>query len=299
MGRPVTVRYLVHLLFVFALLLSGCSRDGKIDQSMESALVQGMTSALPSQHRLQNLPGHFSATVIGKLEGDHWDPQGRRYVPQLMLACSQRESAVRLLFMSPGASSMPLPARGALRVDLALDGGAARDITLSRNVGSYTVEGKLPLVHELLNASQARIETLTADRKRLVAHFDLRGLKQRLPNYDFYCASQWLADASPQPSVLAQAGPALPAQVSLGSAQRQRLESLRGEVAALEGVLSALWMPDTSLVIVMSNPSLADAQRAVQRACNLMRNYPEARPEVQLQDIASSTGAVTRMACPR
>jgi len=282
-----------------ALLLSACTRDGKVDQSLGSGMAQGIASTAPSHHRLHNLPGYFSATVVAPREGDHWDAHGRRYVPELVLGCTGRESVVTLRFSAGPAPSTPLSTRAPLRIALALDGGAPRSIVLTPNPGSYRIEGGLPLVHELLVAQRARLEALTADNKPLVANFDLRGLKSKLARYDFYCAQQWLADAAPQPTRLPGPGMALPAQVHVSNSQRSRLEELRTELSRIEGVVSTLWMPDTTLMIAMSRPSPAESQRAVQSACELLRNYPEAKPQVQVQDLSSSTAEVTRMACPR
>lgn len=291
-----------HLVFAacaFALALSACTRDGKIDQSLGSGIAQGIASAVPSNHRMQNLPGYFSAMVDATLEGDHWDAHGRRYVPQLMLGCQGRESAVTLRFSTGLATSTPLSTRGPRRIALALDGGASRAITLTPGPSSYRMEGGLPLVHELLGAKRATLEALTADNKPLVAHFDLRGLKSKLANYDFFCAQHWLADAAPHPTTLSRPGMALPTAVRVSDLQRSRLEELRAEVAGVDGVVSSLWMPDTTLMIAMSSPSPAQSQRAIQATCNALRNYPEAKPQVQVQDLSSSTGAVTRVACPR
>src|SRR3546814_10486175 len=76
---------------------------------------------------------------------------------------------------------------------IALNGGAPRTMSLTRAAGSYRIEGALPLVHELLGAERVSLNTVTADNRPLSTQFDLRGLKDTLSGYDFYCANSWLA----------------------------------------------------------------------------------------------------------
>ena len=243
----------------------------------------------------------LTASVIGSLEGgDHWDAQGRRFKPRLLLICQGRESRVNLMFVTPTGGSSPLPAKGALAVSMTRDDGPSRWVTLTRGIGLYRMEGGLPLVHEVLNASTVRLHTVTADNQQLNASFDLKGLKASLARYDFYCAKTWLAKTSPAPTPVQRpvATAARPA-ARVSDADAIRLESLRGAIARVDGVVSSLWMPDRSMMLGMNQPTSAQVQTAVQKACDLMRNYPEVTPQVEVQDLRGSNGRVQRMACPR
>lgn len=282
--------------------LIACTNEGKLDQSLNSMMAQGAAKAiaLPSNQHLTNLPGHFMASIDGAMGGDHWDAYGRRYVPQLLLACQGRESQVHLRFAVTVASTTPLPARGDLRATIALDGGASRTMTLTRASSMYVIEGALPLVRELLGSERVRLDTVTADNLPLTAQFDMRGLKDALPRYDFYCADSWLAAEPPRPQPVPriEITRVAPSPYLDGDAMLQ-LERLRAEVRAIDGVTSTAWLPDRTLMLGMGNATSAQVQSAVRQACELMRNHPEVRQQVEVQDTGGAASAAQRLACPR
>lgn len=283
-------------------LLVACTNEGKVDQSLKSVMAQSVANALtPStNHHVTNLSGHFQASVDGVMSGNHWDASGRRYSPQLMLGCFKRESDVLLRFSVPFTSTTPLPARGDLRAIVALDGGVPRTMTLTRAGSMYRIEGALPLVRELLAAERVRLDTMTADNLRLSAQFDLRGLKGALPRYDFYCADSWLAAEAPQPQPVSriEITRAAPAQALDGDAIMS-LERLRAEAKAIDGVTSTAWLPDRTLMLGMGNTSAAQRRSAARQACELMRDHPEVRQQVEIQDTHGAANAAQRLACPR
>lgn len=288
-------------VLVLVAAATGCSSEGKVDQSLGSNMAQAIVNAAPMEHRVQNLPGHMIATVEGRLVGgDHWDQHGRRYVPKLLLTCQGRQSLVSLLFSTLTGGSTPLRERGGLSVLMTRDGRERRTVPLTRNTGSYRLEGALPLVHELLNSSDVTLQAVTQDNQSLTATFDMRGLKHQLARYDFYCARAWLSDASPEPT------PARP--VATGDAQSrpvisthtaQRLEQVRGSIAGIEGVVTALWLPDKSMMVGMAHPSPSAIRAVVREVCDRMRSFPEVTQQVQVQDVRGQTAAVVRMDCPR
>lgn len=282
--------------------LLACTNEGKIDQSLNSVIKQSVAKAfaLPSHQHLTNLPGQFMAMIDGTMSGDHWDAYGRRYSPQLVLHCQGRESVVRLRFAATMASTTPLPVRGDLQAQVALDGAIPRAMTLSRVSGAYRIEGALPLVRELLGAERVSLDTVTADNLRLSAQFDLRGLKDALPHYDFYCASSWLAEDAPQPQPVPriEITRVTPPQ-HLGGDATLQLERLRAEAKTIDGVTSAAWLPDRTLMLGMGNASAAQVRNAVSRACELMRSHPGVRQQVEVQDTRGSANDVQRLACPR
>lgn len=281
--------------------LVGCTNEGKVDQSLDSLMAQGVTRAfaLPSNQHLTNLPGYFMASIDGTMGGNHWDAHGRRYAPQLLLLCQGRESHVHLRFAVTATSTTPLPARGDLRATITLDAGAPRTMTLTRASSMYVIEGALPLVRELLAAERVRLDTVTADNLSLTAQFDMRGLKDALPRYDFYCADSWLAAKSPQPQPVPriEITRVAPSPHLDGDAMLQ-LERLRAEVRAIDGVTSTAWLPDRSLMLGMGNATSAQVQSAVRQACELMRNHPEVRQQVEVQDTRGAANAAQRLACP-
>lgn len=284
-----------------AVVLVACTNEGKVDQSLNSVMVQGAARAfaLPTNQHLSNLPGHFMASIDGAMSGNHWDAQGRRYVPQLLLVCRGRESDVFLRFAVTASSTAPLPARGDLRALIALDGGAPRTMTLTRG-GMYRIEGALPLVRELLGAESVRLDTVTADNLPLSVQFDMRGLDDALSRYDFYCANSWLAAESLQPQRVPrfEITRAAPSPRLDGNAMLQ-LERLRAEVRAIDGVTSTAWLPDRTLMLGMGNATAAQVQNATRRACTLMRSHPEVRQQIEVQDTRGSTRDAQRLACPR
>lgn len=290
---------------VLIVALAGCSKDQqapKVDQSLESVMVQSVARVFsPASHqRLTNLPGMFMATVDGAMDGDHWDAHGRRYKPQLILECQKRESRVLLRFSAPIGSTMPLPPRGELRAEIALDGGRSHTKVLERMGAMYRIEGGLPLLRDLLAADRVSLETVTADNLRLSARFDVRGLAKAVAGYDFFCANRWIAAQSPKPRRLSngettQAAPV----VRPGSGVGLELERLRAEVRGVEGVTSTAWMPDRSLMLGMGNATDRQVEAAVLRACELMRNHPEVRQQIEVHDTHGSTDVVQRFACPR
>ncbi len=285
-----------------AVVLVACTNDDKIDQSMNSVMKQGVARAfaLPSNQHLSDLPGHFMASIDGTMSGDHWDAQGRRYVPQLLLLCRGRESDVMLRFAATVVSTTPLPVRGDLRAQVALDGGAPRTMTLTRAAGLYRIEGALPLVRELLGAERVRLDTVTADGPNLSAQFDVRGLEDSLAGYDFYCANSWLAANAPQPQPVQRfENTRVAPPTRLGGDAIVQLERLRAEARAIDGVTSTAWLPDRSLMLGMGNASAAQVQNAVRRACELMRSHPEVRQQVEVQDTRGATSDAQRLACPR
>jgi len=282
--------------------LIACTNEGKVDQSLDSVMAQSVANvfALPTNQHLTNLPGLFMASIDGAMGGNHWDAQGRRYSPQLLLHCRGRESDVLLRFAATVVSTTPLPARGDLQAQVSLDGGAPRTMTLTRAAGLYRIEGALPLVRELLRAERVSLDTMTADNLRLSAQFDLRGLKDALPRYDFYCANSWLAAVAPPPQPVPRieiTKVAPPPRVG-GDAILQ-LERLRAEARAIDGVTSTAWLPDRTLMLGMGNASSAQMQNAVRRACDLMQSHPEVPLQVEVQDTRAATSAVQRLACPR
>lgn len=283
-------------------VLVACTNEGKVDQSLNSVMAQSVARAfaLPSNQHLTNLPGYFMASIDGAMGGDHWDARGRRYVPQLLLACQGRESQVRLRFAVTMGSTTPLPARGDLRATITLDGGASRAMTLTRASSMYVIEGALPLIRELLGAERVRLDTVTADNLSLTVQFDMRGLKDALPHYDFYCADSWLATESPQPQPVPriQITRVAPSPHLDGNAMLQ-LERLRAEVRAIDGVTSTAWLPDRTLMLGMGNATSAQVQSAVRQACELMRNHPDVRQQVEVQDTRGAVSAAQRLACPR
>src|SRR3546814_20248871 len=103
--------------------MTGCRKQGKSDRSLNGVMKQSVANAVavPSNHHLTNGPVLFVASIDGTMSGNHWDAQGRRYVPQLQLLCRGRESEVLLRFAATVASSTPLPARNDLRAVIALD----------------------------------------------------------------------------------------------------------------------------------------------------------------------------------
>lgn len=285
-----------------AVALIACTNEGKVDQSLNSMMKQSVANAfaLPSNQHLTNVPGLFVASIDGTVSGNHWDAQGRRYTPQLMLLCRGRESEVLLRFAATVASSTPLPARNDLRAVIALNGVAPRTMSLTRAAGLYRIEGALPLVHELLGAERVSLNTVTADNRSLSTQFDLRGLKDALSGYDFYCANSWLAANAPQPEPLSrlEITRVTPTQRTDGDAILQ-LERLRAQVRAIDGVTSTAWLPDRSLMIGMGNASTVQIQNAVRRACVLMRSHPDVRQQVEVQDTRAAKSDVRRLACPR
>jgi hypothetical protein len=285
-----------------AVVLIACTNEDKIDQSLNSVMKQSVAKAfaLPSNQHLTNLPGLFKASIDGTMSGSHWDARGRRYSPQLLLHCQGRESLVYLRFAATMTSTTPLPARGDLRAQLALNGGAPRTMTLTRAAGLYRIEGALPLVRELLGAERVRLDTVTADGLQMSAQFDVRGLEDSLAGYDFYCANSWLAANAPQPQPVQRfENTRVAPPTRLGGDAIVQLERLRAEARAIDGVTSTAWLPDRSLMLGMGNASAAQVQNAVRRACELMRSHPEVRQQVEVQDTRGSTSNAQRLACPR
>ncbi len=282
--------------------LSACTNEGKVDQSLNSVMKQGVAKAfsLPSNQHLTNVPGYFTASIDGAMSGNHWDAQGRRYAPQLLLICRGRESEVLLRFAVTVTSTTPLPARGDLRATIALDADAPRTMTLTRAAGLYRIEGALPLVRELLGSERVRLDTVTADNLPLSAQFDMRGLDDALSRYDFFCANSWLAAAPPQLQSLPrfESTPAAPSPRLDGNAMLQ-LERLRAEARAIDGVTSTAWLPDRTLMLGMGNATAAQVQSAARRACALMRSHPDVRQQVEIQDTRGATSNALRLACPR
>lgn len=296
----IALRAVAAMTMIAALV--ACTSEGKVDQSLNSVMDQSVTRAfaLPSNQHLTNLPGHFMALIDGTMGGDHWDAFGRRYAPQLLLLCQGRESHVHLRFAVTATSTTPLPARGDLRATIALDGGASRTMALTRASGMYVIEGALPLVRELLGSERVRLDTVTADNLPLTAQFDMRGLKDALPRYDFYCADSWLAAESPQPQPVPRIEimRVAPSPHLDGNAMLQ-LERLRAEVWAIDGVTSTAWLPDRTLMLGMGNATSTQVQSAVRRACELMRDHPKVPQQVEVQDTRGAANAVQRLACPR
>lgn len=296
----IVLRAVAAMTMIAALI--ACTNEGKVDQSLNSMIAQGAAKAiaLPSNQQLTNLPGYFMASIDGTMGGNHWDAQGRRYSPQLILACQRRESQVRLRFAVTVASTTPLPARGDLRATIALDGGASRTMALTRASSMYVIEGVLPLVRELLGSERVRLDTVTADNLPLTAQFDMRGLKDALPRYDFYCADSWLAAEPPRPQPVPriEITRVAPSPHLDGNAMLQ-LERLRAEVRAIDGVTSTAWLPDRTLMLGMGNATAAQVQSAARRACTLMRSHPEVRQQVEVQDTRGAASAAQRLACPR
>lgn len=285
---------------VAASLLVACSPDQKIDQSLPSALVQGIASVVPSRFQALNLPGHFSVVIDGDMPGDHWDAHGRRYSPQLMLACAGRTTSARLRFSVAIGPTDPLPKRGDLQAAVVLEGRQARAMTLSRQpAGGHIIEGALPLVHEILNASSLSLTTVTADRMPLTAEFNLTGIKDSIRRYDFFCAKSWLEDRAPVPSLAVQrpsighAAPPIRADASM------RLEAVRSDARKIDGVTSTVWFPDRTLMLGMGNATPNQMTSAVAQACALLREHPEASQIIEVQDTRGTTGKGLRMNCPR
>lgn len=296
----IALRAVTAMTMVVALM--ACTNEGKVDQSLNSVMKQSVAKAfaLPSNQHLTNVPGYFAASIDGAMSGNHWNAQGRRYAPQLLLVCRGRESQVLLRFAVTVTSTTPLPVRGDLRAKVSLDGGGARAMTLTRAAGLYRIEGALPLVRELLGAERVRLDTVTADNLPLSAQFDMRGLDDALSRYDFFCANSWLATASPQLQSLPrfESARAAPSPRLDGNAMLQ-LERLRAEARAIDGVTSTAWLPDRTLMLGMGNATAAQVQSAARRACALMRSHPEVRQQVEIQDTRGATRDAQRLACPR
>ncbi len=301
-GDAMSVLLKTIAAMTMAVVLIACTNEDKIDQSLNSVMKQGVAKAfaLPSNQHLTNLSGNFMASIDGTMSGSHWDAQGRRYVPQLILLCRGRESDVMLRFSATMASTTPLPVRGELRAMITLDGGAPRTMTLTRASGLYRIEGALPLVREVLGAKRVRLDTVTADGPILSAQFDVRGLKDSLAGYDFYCANSWLAANVPQPQPVQRfENTIVTPPTRLDGDAIVQLERLRAEARAIDGVTSTAWLPDRSLMLGMGNASASQVQNAVRRACELMRSHPEVRQQVEVQDTRGSTSNAQRLACPR
>lgn len=77
------------------------------------------------------------------------------------------------------------------------------------------------------------------------------------------------------------------------------LENIRAQVKTLDGVTSAIWMPDGSLMLGMGNATPQQMQRAVQSTCGLIRHYPSVRPIIEVQDTRATRSNVIRTVCPR
>lgn len=285
---------------LLASLLTACSPDQKVDQSVPSAVAQGVASIVPSRFQAQNLPGHFSVIVDGDMPGDHWDAHGRRYAPQLVLGCAGRETSARLRFAVAIGSTDPLPQRGRLQAAVTLGGAQMRAMTLTRQPGgSHIIEGALPLVHQILNVSTLTLATLTADGVPLTASFNLDGIKDSIRKYDFFCAKSWLDNRAPVPSLAVQR-PAIghkapPVHVDVS----MRLDALRDQAREIDGVTSTVWLPDRTLMLGMGNASSDQMISAVKQACALVLDHPEASQTIEVQDTRGATGKALRMNCPR
>lgn len=77
------------------------------------------------------------------------------------------------------------------------------------------------------------------------------------------------------------------------------LENIRAQVKTLDGVTSAIWMPDRSLMLGMGNATPAQMQHAVQSACRLIRHQPSVLQIVEVQDTRATRSNVIRTVCPR
>ena len=132
-AEPMCIALKTVAVMTMSVALIACTNEGTVDQSLNSVMTQSVANAfaLPTNQHLTNLPGYFAASIDGVMSGNHWDAQGRRYSPQLMLLCQRRESLVLLRFASTMTSTTPLPARGELRASVALDRGAPRTMTLA------------------------------------------------------------------------------------------------------------------------------------------------------------------------
>jgi hypothetical protein len=49
----------------------------------------------------------------------------------------------------------------------------------------------------------------------------------------------------------------------------------------------------------MGNATSAQVQSAVRQACELMRDHPEVRQQVEVQDTRGAASAAQRLACPQ
>ncbi|MGQ0799662.1 MAG: hypothetical protein ACT4NL_06080 [Pseudomarimonas sp.] len=280
--------------------MTACTSDKQVDQSLPSVVAQSVAKVVPSRIQAQNLPGHFSVTIDGDMPGDHWDAHGRRYTPQLILMCSGRQTSARLRFAVAIGSTDPLPPRGFLQAEVILGDAQARAMTLTRQAGaSYFIEGALPLVHQILNVSSLRLSAVTADGLPLTASFDLNGLKDSIRRYDFFCAKSWLESRAPLPSLAVQRPAIGQTAAPIRADASMRLEAVRDQARVIDGVTSTVWLPDRTLMLGMGNATSEQMIAAVDTACALLRDHPEASQTIEVQDTRGGTGQSLRMNCPR
>lgn len=295
-SKPSAIAFALAL----ASLTTACGPDRKIDQSLPSTMAQGVASVVPSHFRAQNLPGQFTVTIDGEMPGDHWDAHGRRYKPQLALECAGRQTIARLRFSVTIGSTDPLPTRGLLQAAVVLGDAPARSMTLTRRAGtSHIIEGALPLVHQILNVSSVSLATHTADGVPLTASFNVAGLKDSIRKYDFFCAKSWLDNRAPAASLAVQRPPIGHKAPPVHLDASMRLEAVRNDARAIDGVTSAIWLPDRTLMLGMGNATPDQMISAVNSACGLLREHPEASQAVEVQDTRGATGKALRMNCPR